>query len=402
MSANVALLLDTVGDRRGNAGNVRLLIELASGLRELGHGVSIVAHDHDPEGNVEGIAAGVDVRAVHVGEHSPARSKQELLVRYWLAMRRMADRVPADTDVVNAHDWPSLRAGALASRRLGIPLIWTRNDASPWEQGTDPGRVAHPLSGAARLGATALGLFDFRDGRHASEIVVLSEFDAGMVRTAYRRPARVLRIGCAEQFFDAVDRAEARTRFGVDDGDFLVLAVALLVPHRRFEDLIDAIAQLNDPSVRCRIVGSDHHDPSYADMLEARIRSHRLSEQVQLHRRAVSEVELRQLYSAADVYVFPPVRQSYGQAPLEAIASGTPVIVSSGAGVHEILAGRAGVHVVDPCAPDQIAAAIRDERQQPRDRVQTTRAWLRDELSNARYVAVMSEMLERVSHRRQP
>jgi glycosyltransferase involved in cell wall biosynthesis len=398
MPATVALLLDSVGDRRGNAGNVRLLVELARGLQELGHSVSIVAYDHDPAGNVDERANDLDIRAVNVGAHSPVRSRRELLSRYWVRMREMADLVPAGTEVVNAHDWPSLRAGAIASRRLGIPLIWTRNDASPWEQGVIPGRVARPPGGAARLGATALGLFDLRDARRARAIAVLSGFDAGMVRTAFHRPARVLRIGCAQQFFDTQDRSAAREELGVARDEFLVAAVALLVPYRRFEDLIDAVAELgDDPAVRCRIVGSDHHDPGYADALDARIRSLGLAERVQLHRSAISEVELRRLYSAADVYVFPPLRQSYGQAPLEALASGTPVIVSSGAGVHEVLKGRAGVHVVEPCSPGQIAAAIRAERKLARDRVQPTRDWLRDELSNARYARAMSELIERLA-----
>ncbi len=397
MPASVALLLDSVGDRRGNAGNVRLLIELASGLRDLGHSVSMVAYDHDPAGNLSDIAGDLDVRAVHVGEHSPVRSRGALLYRHLVRMKRMADLVPAGTEVVNAHDWPSLHAGAIASRRLGIPLIWTRNDASPWEQGVIPGRVARPLGGSARFGAAALGLSDLRDARHASGIVVLSEFDAEMVNIAYGRPARVLRIGCSEQFFDAPDRSGARADLGVSKDDFLVLAVALLVPYRRFEDLIDAIGELrDDPSIRCRIVGSDHHDPGYADALEGRIRSLGLGERVRLHRSAISEEELRRWYAAADLYVFPPVRQSYGQAPLEALASGTPVTVSSGAGVHEILAGRSGVHVVEPCNPQQIAAAIRTERELERDRVQPTRAWLHDELSNARYAQAMSDLIERV------
>ena len=36
--------------------------------------------------------------------------------------------MPSDADVVNAHDWPALRAGRIAARRLNVPLVWTRNN----------------------------------------------------------------------------------------------------------------------------------------------------------------------------------------------------------------------------------------------------------------------------------
>jgi glycosyltransferase involved in cell wall biosynthesis len=49
----------------------------------------------------------------------------------------------------------------------------------------------------------------------------------------------------------------------------------------------------------------------------------------------LSEEELLQAYAMADVYVMPSVSEPFGITALEAIASGTPVIVSKNAGVAE-------------------------------------------------------------------
>jgi len=49
----------------------------------------------------------------------------------------------------------------------------------------------------------------------------------------------------------------------------------------------------------------------------------------------LSEEELLQAYTIADVYVMPSVAEPFGITALEAIASGTPVIVSKNAGVAE-------------------------------------------------------------------
>jgi glycosyltransferase involved in cell wall biosynthesis len=49
----------------------------------------------------------------------------------------------------------------------------------------------------------------------------------------------------------------------------------------------------------------------------------------------LSEEELVQAYEMADVYVMPSVAEPFGISALEAIASGTPVIISKNAGVSE-------------------------------------------------------------------
>ncbi len=49
----------------------------------------------------------------------------------------------------------------------------------------------------------------------------------------------------------------------------------------------------------------------------------------------LSEEELGRAYEMADVYVMPSVAEPFGISALEAIASGTPVIISKNAGVAE-------------------------------------------------------------------
>jgi len=64
-------------------------------------------------------------------------------------------------------------------------------------------------------------------------------------------------------------------------------------------------------------------------------------------------------YAAADAVVFPiRWREPFGLVPLEAMATGTPVIgVASGGGAETLLDGRTAL-VVPPDDPDAIAAAV--------------------------------------------
>lgn len=67
--------------------------------------------------------------------------------------------------------------------------------------------------------------------------------------------------------------------------------------------------------------------------------------------------ELPYLYSAARAFVFPSLWEGFGIPVLEAMACGTPVIVSKVSSLPEV-AGEAGL-LIDPNSTDQIIQAIK-------------------------------------------
>jgi glycosyltransferase involved in cell wall biosynthesis len=400
---NIALVHHHVGGKAGGGGGVRLMLELGLGLRRRGHRVTVVCHDHLSDSEFLYASEPLEIRAVRRGISEVPGNASALARRYWLDMPKVARLVPADTDIINAHEWLALRPGRIAARRLSIPLVWTRNDESVWERAIVPDQTIvsdpRPTRRAFRL---AVGWPDLLDARRADAIAVLSRQQAEMVRRSYRKDAVVVGVGPPAQFFDAPDRNQARERLGISDDVFLVVGSGILVPHRRFEILVEAMALLaDDASVHARIVGSDHVDQPYADRLSALIEERGLASRVALPRRSVSDDEMKDTLAAADVFVILSQRYAWGLAPLEAIASGTPVILTPGAGVHDILAGRPGVQVVPPEDPLATAVAIRRWRsEEPRSAVDPTREWLRDEYSLDRYVERMEEIYNAVRTRR--
>ena len=109
---------------------------------------------------------------------------------------------------------------------------------------------------------------------------------------------------------------------------------------------------------------------------------------------------MKDAYAAADVFVISSQRYAWGLAPLEAIASGTPVILTPGAGVVDILGGRPGVQVVPAEDPARWREAVRRWRSgEGRVGIETTRAWLRDEYAMDRYVTRMEQIYEGVLRR---
>lgn len=391
----IALVNHHVGGASGGGGGVRLMLELGRGLAERGHRVSVVVHDYLRGGEFEYATPGLEILAVREGTVDWSNGRVAVARNYWLDMPKVARLVPMDVDVVNSHDWLGLRPGRIAANRLSVPLVWTRNNETPWECGTVP---QDAIYGDPRITRRALRLAtswpDFRDARRADQIVVLSHRQVAMVRRSYRKSSVVLPMGPPLRFFEPPERTSARKRLGVGDGVFQVVAFGMLVNHRRLEHLIDAMALLrDDPSIHALIGGSDHADPAYADQLAARIAELGLSDRVSLPRRTLSDDEMKDMYAAADVFVILNKRYAWGLAPLEALASGTPALISAGAQVADVLAGRPGVAVEPMDDPAATAAAIRRWRAgDGREGIEDTRTWLREELSPDAYVTGMEDV----------
>jgi D-inositol-3-phosphate glycosyltransferase len=392
---HIALVNHHVGGKAGGGGGVRLMLELGTGLVRRGHRVTVACHDYLPGSEFSYAADQLEIRSVRRGAFELPAGNAALARRFWLDLPKVARLVPADADVVNAHDWPALRPGRIAAGRLSVPLVWTRNNEALWERAIVPRQSITGERPLLRRAVQAVMTWpDLLDARRASAIAVLSAQQADMVRRSYRKDALVVPIGPPAHFFDPPDRAAARARLGIADDVFLVVGMGTLVGHRRFEVLVEAMSLLaDDPSVHVLLAGSDHEDPAYADRLAAEIAARDLGARVTLPRRSLSDAELKDTYAAADVFVILSQRYAWGLAPLEAIASGTPVILTPGAGIYDVLAGRPGVQVVPAEDPQTTAAAIRGWRSgEGRQGLEATRAWLREEYALDSYVTRMEQI----------
>lgn len=72
----------------------------------------------------------------------------------------------------------------------------------------------------------------------------------------------------------------------------------------------------------------------------------------------VEKEEKPQLYRLAKVFVYPSLFEGFGYPPLEAMASGTPVIVSNNSSLNEVV-GEAGM-LIDPFRPFEIHLALKE------------------------------------------
>jgi len=196
------------------------------------------------------------------------------------------------------------------------------------------------LGTAARLilpaAISQLRAWDVATSQNVDRFVAISHTVAARVKKYYRRDASVIYppINCS---------AFAPQPARVED---YYLIVSRLIPYKRIDLAVDAFSRLG---IRLKIVGSGGRD-----LPSLRARAGRNIEFVG----TVSDAELKELYARSRGYVFPG-EEDFGIAPLEANASGRPVIAYAGGGALDtVIDGQTGV-LFDHQDVDHLIAAVR-------------------------------------------
>lgn len=146
----------------------------------------------------------------------------------------------------------------------------------------------------------------------------------------------------------------------------LVLSVGALIARKGHDIVIDAVARL--PGTTLFIAGEG---PERA-ALEARIAEAGLGDHVRLLG-AVPHDDLPVLFAAADVMALASASEGLANAWVEALASGTPIVITEAGGARETVDRPAAGRIVDR-TPEAFACAIADLLLDPPDRASVAAA----------------------------
>jgi len=372
-------------------GTERQCVALARSLTEQGHEVALYTCAYDREGCYREICDGLDVRVAGRGWF-PGLRKPEFLRRY-LDIRKLASNIHEGYDVWNPHHWPPHWAALEARRRFGGAVVWMCNDVPDmYEKAQRNGGPSR--SALRRYWYRLLYGYDRKKVERLDMVTVLADWVKQRLVAIYPSRVEVVRSGVDWQKFGTVPHEDViRSRFGFAADVFLVLCLGILLPHRRLEDGIAAIADLRARNLNTKllIAGSPASSPGYFADLQKLVRELQMEAAV-VFTGGFSENELKQFYDACDVFLFANDEQTWGLAVVEAMACGKPVIVSTGAGVHEVLEDGKNALLVPPRSPEAIATRIELLMRDPAlsHRLgETGRIFVREHFSWSRYARDM-------------
>ncbi len=104
--------------------------------------------------------------------------------------------------------------------------------------------------------------------------------------------------------------------------------------HKNLVRLLQAFSEVQKSQKDIQLVITGRRDPHYPEVLQT-VKDLQLEKAVQFVG-LVDFSDLQKLYSAATAYVFPSLYEGFGIPPLEAMAAGTPAIVSNSSAIPEV------------------------------------------------------------------
>jgi glycosyltransferase involved in cell wall biosynthesis len=206
--------------------------------------------------------------------------------------------------------------------------------------------------------------------RQAARIVTPSESSARQITEAYGVPSDRIVVaphGVDHSVFrpDASGGSDVVARAGGDPGRPYVLFVSQLHPRKNLGALRDAMTRLAARGFphSLVIVGRPPMDrPDAAEVARDATADLPGTEGRVVHLEGISDAELAAVMAGAAAFCLPSFMEGFGLTALEAMACGTPVVVSDRGALQEVVAGAgAVVHPTPEAVEDALAGVLSDD-----------------------------------------
>lgn len=186
---------------------------------------------------------------------------------------------------------------------------------------------------------------------------VYDSFNKELVEKFLKRPANVIYGGADIEDFSNIFPKRRYSKKSL----YKIISTGVVFPHRRYEDLIEAVSILRDKGLNLSltIIGLHKFSPEYASNLLNLVRRLNLENSVSFHEYA-SDGELRSIYRDSDIFAFVNDGFSWGISVVEAIASGLPVIITNNIGMADMIRHKHSGWIVNPRRPLEIALAVEE------------------------------------------
>jgi len=283
-----------------------------------------------------GIAAQLGPNFRGVVEPSPNYSLREQIHVPWVLRRERPDVYHAPHYVLP----PAVRCRSVVTIHDCIHLMFPQYL---------PNRVAYAYARASMWAAA----------RCSNRILTVSEASKRDILHLFSvKPEKVVVVyNAIDEHFSATPTdehvARIRERYQLDHK--FVLYVGNIKPHKNLVRLIEAFSQLRrtHDDLKLLIIGDEI---SKLPALRRAVHSNKLHKHVRFLG-YLKDDTLTVLYRLASVFVFPSLYEGFGLPPLEAMASGTPVVTSNVSSLPEVT-GDAAV-LVDPYDVESIEDGMR-------------------------------------------
>ncbi len=341
-------------------GQVVYVLELAKKVAQLGYEVDIWTRRFADQPELDPVNERVRVIRVPCGgpDFIPKEYLYESLAEWCVQALRFIKQHGLGYELVNSHYWDAGLAGQTVSEALNIPHLHTPHSLGLWKQRQmlrdypgDAEKFERQYNFTRRINE------ERRLYANCSLVIATTPPQLDLITQEYGIPADKVRMippGYDDTRFFPVgeaSRAAIRRRLGFEGK--VVFALGRLARNKGYDLLIDAfsvLARREPEAVLHLAVGGEQLNPreiALLDELKARAAATGHAGRIRFGG-FVAEADLPDYYRAADLFVLCSRYEPFGMTAIEAMASGTPTIVTVHGGLYRAISfGRHALYA-DP------------------------------------------------------
>jgi len=392
-------------------GQVVYVLELSKKLAQLGYEVDIWTRRFEDQPEIEPVAEQVRIIRARCGGQNfiPKEYLHEKLPAWGENALRFIKKHELKYTFINSHYWEAGVAGQHLSEVLGVPHVHTPHSLGIWKKR----QMENDYPGDA---AKFEKQYNFTKRIHherllyasAQMVLATTPQQLGLLLRDYEVPkekCRMIPPGYDDNRFFPVgesSRTAIRQRLRFDGP--VVMAVGRLARNKGYDLLIagfQVVAQREPQAILHLAIGGSGSTPleeTILGELKALVAQLALTEKVRFGN-FIPEQDLADYYRAADVFVLSSRYEPFGMAAIEAMACGTPAVVTVHGGLHRAVTfGRHALYA-DPFDREDLGIMILKVLKHRRLRLRLSRMGAHKARSLFTWTGVAQQLVALVEHR---
>jgi len=348
-------------------GQVVYVLELSKCLARMGYEVDILTRRFEDQPAIDRVTSRVRVLRFPCGGNQfiPKETLCESIPEWVAHVARYIRSDGRPYHFINSHYWDAGLAGQSLANLFGIPHFHTPHSIGAWKRDNmdgDPAELERKYNFRQRIREEKV-IYDECDELIATtptqrDILVESEYDVPSPKI------HVIPPGYDDHRFFPVSRAtRAALKQELDLHGRIVLALGRMAKNKGYDLLIQAMPVVFERVKDAHLllaVGSTEPDESeieQIDSLRKLARELGISDHVHFHD-YIPDEQLADFYRAADVFALSSRYEPFGMTAVEAMACGTPAVVTTEGGLWEQVTWGLEALYANPFDPEAFGHAI--------------------------------------------